>query len=63
MTFEQVLELYLAVEKAYDELPIDKISTDAIEIAVNNYEFALENSDFTDSMFYDYCVAEGLFEY
>lgn len=62
MKFESVLELYLAVQNAYASLAEGQYKSEATRLADANYQFALDNSDFVDSEFYDYCEAEGLFE-
>ena len=62
MTFEQVLNLYLAVQNAYAELPADKYESQATKVANANFYYALENSDFVESEFYDHCELEGLFD-
>lgn len=60
MEFEAVLELYLAVEKAYAKLPDGVWESEEVNEARKVYEDALAESDFVDSEFYDYCVAEDL---
>lgn len=55
MEFETTLDLYLAMQNAYS------VSAEAVKVAEKAFYGALGMSDFVESEFYDYCVAEDLF--
>jgi hypothetical protein len=62
MTFEQVLDLYLAMQKAFSQLPVGNYESEATKVADKNFYDALFATDFIESEFYDYAELNGLFD-
>jgi hypothetical protein len=53
--FDKAVELYIAMNKAYAELPDGKYESKATKVATKAYHEALTDGDLMDSQIVDHC--------